>query len=603
MTGSRTVYFFSDNKLRYGAAAFVATWLLFGPLVAVPALTALLLWQWGRFHASVVAYRTRRTMVVHSGGADAAAQAKKIAHNEDCSLMSLDEVAALPDGFFHLVDGSVALALVLDDRDGASGAQAFINWLAVESGTRVREGRVDGWQANIVYLAAGKRRSAFMRLAFSIVAVNGSALATTVGECLKAFCALPVEDAIAFGKTARPDPGDVLGVQLFWSWLCACSCCVQRDIECIRVRSSKLRVGFLDMLQAARISREAAWQVFRSLRDSALAMLPWTFFSREIPFPFSHAPPFALPTSACVFISTWGEEALMEDVDLPLIDAKDYVVSSQFRIVDNLGHALHEQWLWELAACFRGSHVVVAHPRSGAEVAFQIGSAEVLQFLQKLVPGAAADPESAHQAWLVASGLWVRRDGSDRADNEEAMRGELHGKGYTVIAPHRLIPAPYWNAVRRYHRALRPWLYEYADQKKGRGKFRMWNDEPVARQMQYALTSWAARIVQRERLVHSSLSLSIFIQKGPGFIYHTDSSPPFDLTFDIVVDHQGPQPRPVYFVRRSEKTGAMVVERLEMRFGEAVLFKGAELTHFGGDLTCERPFHSVQLYTWQYVRD
>ena len=99
------MYFFSDNKLRYGAAAFVATWLLLGPLVAVAALTALLLWQWGRFQASVLAYRTRRTLVAHSGGADAAAQAKKLARDEKCALLSLDEVAALPEGFFHLVDG------------------------------------------------------------------------------------------------------------------------------------------------------------------------------------------------------------------------------------------------------------------------------------------------------------------------------------------------------------------------------------------------------------------------------------------------------------------------------------------------------------------
>lgn len=131
------------------------------------------------------------------------------------------------------------------------------------------------------------------------------------------------------------------------------------------------------------------------------------------------------------------------------------------------------------------------------------------------------------------------------------------------------------------------------------GKDRAWNDEPVARQLNCGLTKWAARMSPHTHLVQSALALSIFIRPGPGFLYHTDSSPPFDLTLDLVVDHSG-APRPLYFCRRRD--GRVVVERLELRYGEAVLFRGAELTHWGGDLANDSA-HTVALCTWQYVTD
>jgi len=102
------------------------------------------------------------------------------------------------------------------------------------------------------------------------------------------------------------------------------------------------------------------------------------------------------------------------------------------------------------------------------------------------------------------------------------------------------------------------------------------------------------------QLLPSGLALTILIEKGPGFGQHTDSSPPFDLTLDMCIDHQGPDQRPIYFLRRID--GKSVVSKLVLRYGEAVLFKGAEMTHWGGDLP-EGSFHAVQLYTWQYARE
>jgi hypothetical protein len=496
--------------------------------------------------------------------------------------------------------------------------ESFFDWLHTESTTRMRESRASGWRFNIVYTEEGRRRCAFLRLVFSVESVCGSEWPTQLSSYLTSFGALRVDDVVEFSQSVHPEKYDRLDNGSFWSWLCGCSCCTQRVIEAQRGRPSKFRVSFKGMLQAALISNEAARQVYRSLKESAMGWIPVRFLTKDVPFPFAHIRPLRCPGESVYFVSTWGDETLLEaDQKVENLDPSQYVVSSYFRIVNGLGHRSHEQWWWEVAARFPGKHVVVTHPRSRGEFAFQIGDARTLSFLKGLKPGAAADPNCPHQQWLVQSGLWVRVDEADTKDNLEGMNTELHGKGYTVVAPHRLIPAPYWNAGRKYHRALRPWLYEFSGEGNGKGKFRTWNDEPVARhrrQIQMTLTNWATRVSRAVcgfsfviflilcSLAQSCLALSIFIQRGPGFIYHTDSSPAFDLTFDIVVDHQGVDPRPIFFVRRA-CNGQLLVERMELRCGEAVLFKGAELTHFGGDLNNPDCFHSVQLYTWQYVRD
>ncbi len=579
-------------------------WLISGLTLACVTSVCFLIYQWRRFQAAVVAHRTRRMVVLHTGSSDAQVMASKLARKSGALVMSVDDLARLREGFFHLVDGSVSLCVVTDDRDEAVSAGPLLGWLATESATRAYQARVAGWNSNIVYTEEGKRRTAFMRLAFSVVSVHGERLPTVIGGFLKSFSALQVEDALEYNESVQLDVHDVLDVWSFYAWLFGCSCCVQRDVECMRHRPSSLRAGLSDLIRAAWTSKEMASQLRRALMDWLGANLPFRTFSRQVPFPYAQQMSVSLPGDVFVFEALWGDEALLEETEKGAVDASLYVVSSQFRIVAQLGHLSHEHWLWEVASRFPGKHVVVTHPRSGAEVAFQIGSTEILQLLESLIPGAPAKTNSPHQHWFVASKLWVRADGSDAKENADEMRREMNSRGYTVIAPHTLIPAPYWNAVRRYHRALRPWLYEYAGEGRGRGKFRTWNDEPVARQLQYTLTNWVGRIMRGERLVQSSLSLSIFIQKGPGFIYHTDSSPPFDLTLDIVADHVGREPRPVFVVRpASRQGGGVLVERLELKYGEAVLFKGAELTHFGGDLKDDAAFHSVQLYTWQYARD
>lgn len=173
-----------------------------------------------------------------------------------------------------------------------------------------------------------------------------------------------------------------------------------------------------------------------------------------------------------------------------------------------------------------------------------------------------------------------------------------------------LIAVPWWNALRRFYKKLRPWILQNAVGKS-------WNDEPSVRHLNLALTPYVERIAACQ-LVQSSLVLSIFVKPGTpvrscllfdcavnshlscskGFIYHTDSSPPFDLTLDFVIDHEGPSSRPVYFIRKNPNGLLPIVERHDCGVGEALVFRGAEMTHWGGDLK-EDSHHTIILLTWQ----
>jgi hypothetical protein len=103
------------------------------------------------------------------------------------------------------------------------------------------------------------------------------------------------------------------------------------------------------------------------------------------------------------------------------------------------------------------------------------------------------------------------------------------------------------------------------------------------------------------------LPLSVWIMSGKGFPLHTDTVPPFDITLDLVVDHVGETSRPITFVRRSKEKGkekkGIVEETISLEVGQAVLFKGSELTHYSTRDLPPNHYHNVVLFTWNYVRD
>eukprot|EP00163_Fabomonas_tropica_P031976 TRINITY_DN780_c0_g2_i2.p1 TRINITY_DN780_c0_g2~~TRINITY_DN780_c0_g2_i2.p1 ORF type:complete len:785 (-),score=212.39 TRINITY_DN780_c0_g2_i2:165-2246(-) len=128
-----------------------------------------------------------------------------------------------------------------------------------------------------------------------------------------------------------------------------------------------------------------------------------------------------------------------------------------------------------------------------------------------------------------------------------------------------------------------------------------WNDEPYGRYLNQELTKFMSGVVN-EPLLHPGLLLIIYIVKGPGFVMHRDSNPPFDVTLDLVIDHQGPYDRPVNFVKRNPQgKGGVGPETMALKWGQSVAFRGAEIPHYGGDL--ENGLHTVMLFTWSYARD
>ncbi|ELR23396.1 uncharacterized protein ACA1_069810 [Acanthamoeba castellanii str. Neff] len=204
---------------------------------------------------------------------------------------------------------------------------------------------------------------------------------------------------------------------------------------------------------------------------------------------------------------------------------------------------------------------------------------------------------------VVSEGYWRKRAAYFKQQNERA-RHELRTVGYTILR--NLLPKRHLHFLRRYYRRLFQALGGQPAADKYQMQKTQWNDEPSSRFINHYLTGMMHDLVQ-EPVLHPGLALSIWILKGHGFPLHRDSVPPFDLTLDFVLDHVGPQPRPVTFIRRRRGAlGSLLpgVEEmtLSLSVGEAVLFRGSEMPHFGGDLG-EGNYHNVLLWTWSYVRD
>jgi len=185
-------------------------------------------------------------------------------------------------------------------------------------------------------------------------------------------------------------------------------------------------------------------------------------------------------------------------------------------------------------------------------------------------------------------------------DQFARARHEMKTQGYSILK--NMIPPIAMKAFTDFYRRLWNQFGGYsAAEKFGMQKFN-WNDEPLARYYNIEFTGAVEEIMQ-ERLVSSGLALSLWIMKGEGFPLHTDSSPPFDLTMDIVVDHEGPEHRPVTLMRRTGLFGVEEMTVSTLAIGDAILFRGSEMCHYGGDLFKRESYHNVVLWTWQYVRD
>lgn len=200
---------------------------------------------------------------------------------------------------------------------------------------------------------------------------------------------------------------------------------------------------------------------------------------------------------------------------------------------------------------------------------------------------------------LVQSNYWETEKAFWEKERLRAKK-DLATQGYTVLR--NLVPKAHLEALANYNKKLWETMGGLKiNEQLGMQKCN-YNDEPVARYLNHQLTEFMARFMG-EPVLHPGLALTIWIMSGEGFPMHMDSVPPFDLTLDLVLDHFGPSPRPVTFVRPASRLFPSVKEEtLCLDKGEAVLFRGSEMLHYGGDMP-RGCYHNVVLFTWSYVRD
>jgi len=170
-------------------------------------------------------------------------------------------------------------------------------------------------------------------------------------------------------------------------------------------------------------------------------------------------------------------------------------------------------------------------------------------------------------------------------------------KGLTLV--HNLYDPILLSSIKKYNRGVFEHFGGINPPKYS--KWKTWNDDNVGRFYNYSLTKFVSKIV-KEDLVNCSLTLNIYVREGKGFAPHYDSSPPFDITLDIVTDHSGSGSRPIYLARNNKNQLLPDIIKLDLHIGEAALFVGSQVHHYGGPLD-KGCYHNVTLYTWQYVRD
>lgn len=563
-------------------------------------------WSYQRimYCRAVRRYRERKETFIVYGPADDPL-AKEIADEMAKGKENVSVISTFNFDPWHMVAETVNVCFVLGDSINEDD-DALFSWIRTEKATRLEVSLSKGWLDNIVYTEEGSRRNGFHRTNYCVV--GSGRVAKNLDVYMENFGARRVDDV--FLHSVESDPNDMPGIMATMEWAFGCPCCAQFAVEKHRNRPSNLRIGTLQMLLAGLYGESTA---LSQLKRAALFLL-----TQYVPFPLkgsvvgvlptqSHLPPPLPPMP--MFQCVWGDDELTDKDGFD--SAKDkfekvdqWVVNDTFQMVSRLGASEPSDWEYEYAAYFNGQHIMVKHDQSPVVATFAIENKDQSLF-NDLVPGAPFYKDSELIVdnpkmlwWLLESKLIVPKEKRETEPQVlHKMQQELRENGWTLLQDMReLIPRPFWNAVRRYYKLLRPWLTTNAPGK-------TWNDEPVARHLNCALTKWMEEIANLP-LVQSALTLSIFVQPGQeGFLYHTDTSPPFDITLDFVIDHEGSGTRPLYFCRQNPNGNFVPkVEKLELNVGQAVIFRGAEMTHWGGDLQKDT-MHSVILLTWQICQD
>jgi hypothetical protein len=138
---------------------------------------------------------------------------------------------------------------VLSDADFAEKSN-LLDFLYLETQTRIYESRIYGWNENIVYTAEGMRRSRFLRIVFS-VEDESTDFARKVTADLVQFGALKKKDVFSLNFQSISFGEDFPAFRDTMAWMLGCECCTQRYLETFRHRISPFRVNLFHLLKLA----------------------------------------------------------------------------------------------------------------------------------------------------------------------------------------------------------------------------------------------------------------------------------------------------------------------------------------------------------------
>jgi hypothetical protein len=543
-----------------------ASWLFGSFFVAagvwVVAELALLVWWYVDYKSKVLAYwrRDARVLVVFDRAHEV--QARELEGTQlRCKLIREEQFDA-----WDLLSGSQSVVFLV-------GKGRVLEFLESEAFTRRSFSRENSFKDNMLESAESERRIAFQRLRFM-------ASDPLLSRFLRAFGAQPVS---SWQENEQPE--GAFGF-LDWAFLGGVSTRARR-------RPSKLRLSHVRKLFHDRLR----WEVLTPRWDYWLG--PSTRTAAANPTSFMHiskqlAP---VPPYAC-WSCEFGDESLLEGFE---VEKTGNFVVGKFRLV-TLGK-LPTDWEAEFVlGC--GAEVFVEIWFEGVvPCLFSVSSEKALAFLQSLRSGDLVELCE----WFrfgVAAGLFVEvEERRNKIDTDS-----FHRLGFAKLHFGALVPFPFMMAMRRYFVEMRKWLALFNSggssntkrfnhgTRTAPGEDLSFRDEPVLRYMNIALTEFVRERVCHEEIVPSSHSVAVFIESGVGFEAHTDASPPFDVTLDLVVDHVGSDHRPISLCPDGKE---FVVS---CSFGESVIFRGGEISHFGHSLPAGNT-HTVALLTWTFCRD
>lgn len=492
----------------------------------------------------------------------------------------LDRVVLVRDedlDCWDLLTGSQSVLLLVGEEHSR-----VLDFLEHEAFTRRVFSRENSYRDNMLESPESERRLAFQRLRFA-------STSDRVTRFLKGFGAQEMKRS-DLAKDAEMEPAFGL---IDWFFLGGVSTRARR-------RPSALRMSHWQKLWNPRLRWEVLtprWSYWKGPISRTAAANPTSFV--HVPKALEPVPPYTC--WSCEF----GDESLLQGFEMPAFSS--YIVG-KFRLVRL--EELPCEWEAEFVlGCKAKQFVEICFAGGRIPYLYSVASDKILGYLRSIKPGDTVQNPCEWMRFGVAAQLFVPKD---RVAEGDERRLEFASAGFTRFGRESFVPFPQMTSLQRYFARMREWLALYNNPPCSNSKSRSnrgtrvadgedlsFRDEPVLRYLNIALTGFVQEKICGETVVNSAgHSVAVFVEHGQGFEAHTDASPPFDVTLDLVVGHTGNDHRPICLCPANSK-GPIVVN---CSFGESVVFRGGEISHYGNSLP-EGNTHTVALLTWTFCRD